>query len=103
MITSLPRVDVPLDGATGYLVQGPTRQAVFFDLEPMELPEHTHGAQYGVVIEGRMTLTVAGEGRDLGPGDSYFIPAGTPHSAVFHTKVRVLDVFEDKDRYGVAS
>jgi quercetin dioxygenase-like cupin family protein len=45
---------------------------------------HTHpGVETGYVISGMLTLSVKGEGdRTLGPGESYLIPSGRPHSAV---------------------
>ena len=99
-ITSLPLADIPLEGVTGWLAQAPDRQVVFFDIEPVGvIPPHSHGEQWGIVVEGEMELTIGGETRTYGPGDSYHIPAGVVHSATFHTRVRVIDVFADRDRY----
>jgi quercetin dioxygenase-like cupin family protein len=99
-ITRLPQIDLPIEGITGWLCQGEQQQIVYFELPPIaEIPPHSHGAQWGIVVEGQMDLTIAGETRRYGPGDSYYIPAGVVHSARFITKVRAIDVFEDKDRY----
>jgi mannose-6-phosphate isomerase-like protein (cupin superfamily) len=99
-ILGLPEIDVPLEGVRGWLLQAAGRQAVFFDIEPIgEIPIHAHGAQFGVVLEGEMSLTIAGETRRCGPGDTYEIPAGTPHGAVFHSRVRVIDFFDEPARY----
>jgi len=65
------------------------------------VPPHSHGAQWGMVIEGEMRLTAGEETRDLKKGDSYVIPAGVVHSAVFLTRVYAVDVFADPDRYRV--
>ncbi|AWT36326.1 cupin [Deinococcus arenae] len=44
-------------------------------------PEHTHEYEtLGYVIEGRVDLIVNGETVSLQPGDSYHVPAGTPHT-----------------------
>ena len=73
---------------------------MFFDIEPIgAIPEHSHAAQFGVVLDGEMTLTIAGVARRYGRGDTYFIPAGVPHSAVFHTRFRAIDVFDEPARY----
>jgi len=32
-------------------------------------------------------------------GDYYYIPSGVVHSAVFSTKVFLIDYFEDRERY----
>lgn len=49
-----------------------------------KLPMHTHpGVESTYVVSGMLTLSVKGQAdRILGPGESYMVPAGTPHSAV---------------------
>ncbi|GAB4268085.1 MAG: hypothetical protein Kow0092_21750 [Deferrisomatales bacterium] len=99
-IASLPEVDVPVEGALGRLFQGEAGQAVFFELQPgTVIPEHSHGAQWGVVLEGEIELTVSGQARRCRRGDSYAIPAGASHSARCPGGARVLDFFADRDRY----
>lgn len=102
MIKALPEADIPFDGVRGWLMQGENQQAVFFDIDPIgEVKEHTHAGQFGFVLEGEMSLTIGGETKLYTKGDSYFIPAGVPHSAVFHTQVKAVDVFDESDRYKV--
>ena len=99
-ITSLPEIDLPIDGVRGFLCQGTDQQVVFFDIDPIGgIPPHSHGDQWGIVVEGQMELTIGGETKRYRPGDSYFIPAGVEHSATFLSRVRVVDVFADRDRY----
>jgi quercetin dioxygenase-like cupin family protein len=99
-ITSLPLADIPIDGVTGRLLQGPDSQVVFFDIEPIGvIPPHRHGEQWGLVVEGEMELTIGGETRTYRAGDSYHIPAGVVHGATFATRVRVIDFFADRERY----
>jgi quercetin dioxygenase-like cupin family protein len=75
-------------------------EAVFMDIDPIGgVPEHSHGAQFGVVLEGEMTLTVGGESTRYKKGDTYAIPTGVPHSAEFHTRVKVIDMFDEAARY----
>ena len=96
MITRLPRADLPFEGVRGWVSQAPDHQVVFFDIEPVgEVPPHSHGAQWGIVVEGEMELTIGGETRRYGPGDSYYIPEGVEHGARFFTRVRAIDVFAD--------
>ncbi|MFH1754799.1 MAG: cupin domain-containing protein [Candidatus Latescibacterota bacterium] len=100
MILDLPEADIPFQGVRGWLHQGDGQQIVFMDIEPIGgVSEHTHGAQFGVVLDGEMTLTIGGESRLYKKGDSYFIPGGVPHSAVFHSQVKVIDMFNEKERY----
>lgn len=100
MIESLPDVDVPVEGVRGKLMQSKDRQVVFFEIEPIgAIPLHTHGAQWGIVVEGEMELTIGSETKTYGAGDSYYIPAGVEHGATFKTHFKAIDVFEEPDRY----
>ena len=102
MIAALPAPDLAFgrDAVRAHLLTGGPRQVVFFAFPAdLEVPEHSHGAQWGVVVEGHITITIAGETRRYGPGDSYFIPAGSPHSARAEAGCRLIDVFEAPDRY----
>jgi hypothetical protein len=102
LIRRLPKAALPLAGATGWLLQGADRQLVFFDLPAgATIPPHSHGEQWGLVIEGEMDLTVSGTLRRVKAGDWYHIPAGAEHHAHFLTRVLVMDLFADRDRYRV--
>lgn len=60
-----------------------------------QLPNHSHPhEQAGTVISGSMALTIDGETRHLGPGDTYLIPGGVEHSAYTgELPARVIDIF----------
>jgi len=102
LIKSLPEADIPFDGVRGWLLQGQNCQQVFFDIEPIgSVPPHSHGAQWGIMVDGEMKLTIGGETRPIRTGESYYIPAGVQHSATFLSHCRVIDFFEDADRYQI--
>ena len=102
MITDLPEADIPFTGVRGWIVQGENKQVVFMDIEPIgKVDEHAHSAQFGVLLEGEMSLTIAGETRKYKKGDSYFIPDKVLHSAVFHSQVKVMDMFNERNRYSI--
>jgi quercetin dioxygenase-like cupin family protein len=102
MIRDLPEVDVPINGIRGWLLQGETTQAVFLDIEPgVEVPPHSHCAQWGVVVAGEMHLRIGEEGRTYRAGDWYFIPEGVVHSADFATRDNAIDLFAAPDRYQI--
>ncbi len=104
MIRDLPEIDIPVEGIRGWLLKSGSQQVVFFDIQPVgEIPPHTHCAQWGIVIEGEMDLTIDGETRRYGKGDWYYIPAGVVHGANFPTRVNAIDIFNDPDRYGIKS
>jgi quercetin dioxygenase-like cupin family protein len=100
LITNLPRADIPIEGVRAWISQGSDHQVVFLDIEPIgAIPPHSHGEQWGIVVEGEMELTIGGETRRYGPGDSYHVPAGVEHSARFLSHFRAIDVFADRRRY----
>lgn len=99
-VTNLPEADIPFPGVRGTISQGPNHQIIFMDIEPIgRVAPHRHGEQWGIVVEGEMELTIAGETRKYRAGDSYHIPANVEHAATFPTRVRVIDVFADAHRY----
>jgi quercetin dioxygenase-like cupin family protein len=100
VITNLPEADIPFKGLKGWISQSDNHQIVFFEIEAIgDVAEHKHGDQFGVVFEGEMDLTAGGVTRTLKKGDTYFIPAGIMHGAVFKKKTYLMDMFADKDRY----
>lgn len=100
MITRLPRADIAFKGVQGWLFQGRDQQVVFMQIEPVgQVTEHTHGAQFGFVFDGEMSLTIGGVTNTYRKGDTYFIPKGVPHSAVFHSRVFLVDYFDEPARY----
>ncbi len=96
----LPEADVPIPGVNVRLLRGPTASAIFWEAtEDTQVPEHRHGDQWGVVLEGELRLTIGGRTRTCRRGDEYYIPAGTPHAAELTSGARVIDFFDDPDRY----
>ena len=100
MIRDLPEIDISMEGIQGWLFQSSNKQIVFFDIQPVgHVPPHSHCSQWGMVIEGEMSLTIGNETKIYRKGDWYFIPAGVEHSATFPTRVHVMDIFDAPDRY----
>ncbi len=102
IITQLPEVDLPFppDGMRANLLQSANGQVVFFRiLANAVIPPHSHGGQWGTVLEGSVELTIEGQTRLLLPGDSYYIPAGAIHSARLAAGTKFVDFFEEPDRH----
>lgn len=100
IIKSLPAINIPLNGAVARLLQGPASQLVFFDFkEDTEIPMHSHGAQWGIVVDGKIDLTIGSGTRTYRKGDSYSIPSGILHGGKIYAGLKVIDYFEDADRY----
>jgi quercetin dioxygenase-like cupin family protein len=103
-IRKLPEAEIPLAGIRAYLSQGSDHQIVFMEFsEDVDLPEHAHAAQMGIVLEGRIDLTIAGEERSFGRGDRYYIPEGVRHSGKIHAGYADVTFFAEPDRYPVKS
>ncbi|NIT36775.1 MAG: cupin domain-containing protein [candidate division Zixibacteria bacterium] len=102
IITGLPRADVAGEGVRAYLLQGEGRQVAFvaFDAD-VDAPGEAHAAQWVVVLAGEVELTTAGEKAVYRRGDTYYIPAGVAHSARVKKGSRLLDLFDQADRYTV--
>ena len=99
-ICRLPAVDVPFPGVSGYLMQGEAQQVAFLQFETdADVPEHSHNAQWELVIGGQVDLRMGGETRTYRAGDSFFIPAGTGHGARVYAGYRAIVFFDQADRY----
>jgi quercetin dioxygenase-like cupin family protein len=99
-IRNLPEADIPIDGIEAYLSQGPDHQVIFMQFEKdTDLPEHSHAAQVGFVLRGRIELTIDGIGNEYGKGDIYFIPENVKHSGKIHAGYADITFFNESDRY----
>ena len=77
----------PFSPAPGIQIQpviGESLMTCWIAMEPGAIvAEHSHAnEQLGVVVEGSVTLTVAGETRELVVGDAYLVPSDLAHSGV---------------------
>jgi quercetin dioxygenase-like cupin family protein len=99
-ITKLPQADMPFDGLWAYLSQSDDHQIIFMEFtKDTTVPEHSHEAQWAVVVEGRIDLVIGGKAETLGKGDQYFIPSGVKHSAKVYEGYADVTFFNQKDRY----
>lgn len=101
-LRDLSEADIPLEGVKAYLSQGETHQIVFMEFsKDVELPEHSHESQWGVVLEGTIDLIIDGVKQTFTRGDRYFIPKGVKHSAKIYAGYADITFFNQKDRYKV--
>lgn len=101
LIMNLPEADIPMKGVKAYLSQAENHQIIFMEFsEDVDLPEHEHESQCGIVLEGRIDLVVNGEMRTYTKGDRYFIPKGVKHSGKIFAGYADMSYFNQKDRYG---
>jgi len=99
-ITALPEADIPLDGVTAYLSQANSHQTLFMQFErDVDLPEHSHAAQVGFVLEGRIDLTIGSITNSYTKGDRYYIPEGVKHSGKIYAGYADITFFDEPMRY----
>ena len=100
IITNLPEADIPIEGLHSHLFQGENQQIVFMIFEnDVEFPEHSHEAQWGVVLDGEIELTIDGKKYTFTKGDTYSIPKDAKHSARIRKGYKDLTLFNQEDRY----
>jgi len=100
IIKNLPQIKIPIKGVKAYKMQSLNNQLVFFDFaEEIYIPEHSHKAQWGIVVEGRIDITIGGLELTYKKGDTYFIPDGVKHSAKVYKGFCAIDFFDQPDRY----
>lgn len=99
-ITNLPEADIPIDGATAFLSQSGEHQIIFMEFEKdVDLPEHSHAAQVGFVVEGKIELSINRESKVYTKGDRYYIPEGVLHSGKIFAGYADITFFNQPDRY----
>jgi len=99
-IAGLPLADIPVAGISARLLQAEGRQVLFMEFhEDVVIPGHSHEAQWGVVLEGEMELTMDNNSLSLKKGDTYYIPKGVAHAARIRRGYKDVTVFDQPDRY----
>ena len=99
-VINLPEADIPLKGISAYLSQGENHQIIFMEFsEDVDLLEHSHESQWGIVLEGKIELIIDGVKNAYVKGDRYFIPNGIKHSGKIYAGYVDMTFFNQKDRY----
>ena len=98
-ILRLPEADLPFPGVKAYLSQSDDHQIIFMQFaQDVEALEHVHAGQYAVVLAGRIDMVIGGQAFSFSRGDTYCIPAGTPHSARIHAGYADMTFFDEPSR-----
>lgn len=99
-ILNLPEADIPLEGCYAYLAQGDNHQILFMKFDrDVELSEHSHKAQWGIVLEGKITLVINDVEKTYSKGDRYYIPADIKHWGKIYAGYADITFFDEKNRY----
>jgi quercetin dioxygenase-like cupin family protein len=99
-LKSLPEADLPIEGLIPWLFKGEQGQVVLFKAtRELSMPVHSHVEQWGIVVDGEVEMIIDGVTRTYRRGDSYHLPAGTPHGALIREGAHIIDFFADPNRY----
>ena len=99
-IRNLPEANIPIDGIKAYLSQAADHQLIFMQFEKdADLPEHSHAAQVGFVLRGKIEIIIDGIKNEYGKGDIYFIPENEKHSGKIYAGYADITFFNESDRY----
>lgn len=102
IIKQHPSADIPIDGVKSHLIQAGQQQFIFMQFDKdVEIPKHFHEAQWGVVLDGEIELTIAGQKKSLKKGDTYYIDKDVRHSAKIKKGYTDLTLFNQPDRYKI--
>ncbi len=97
----LPEADVH-PSIVALMSQGKDHQVLFWEVaEELTIPEHSHNAQWGYVVDGELALTTPGGERILRKGDWYFLEEGVPHKGECKAGFKEIVVFFQPDRYAM--
>jgi quercetin dioxygenase-like cupin family protein len=86
----------PAEGVEMRAIHGERMTLAFFKIaQGSGIPEHAHPhEQIGIVLKGRLQLTIAGEKQIVVPGGAYHIPSNATHSGLcVEGPVEVLEMF----------
>jgi quercetin dioxygenase-like cupin family protein len=101
-VLALPKVEMPVDGVTGFALSDDEKQVVFFVFEEgVSFPDHAHCAQRGTVLSGEMVMELDGRTNLYQSGDHYHVPENVPHRTVFTKRTVLVDLSDDPARYPV--
>lgn len=101
-VLALPKVEVPIDGVTGFALVDDQKQVVFFVFEEgVSFPDHAHCDQCGTVISGEMVMEIEGRTNLYQSGDHYHVPEGVRHRTVFSKQTVLVDMSDDPTRFTV--
>lgn len=104
IIKTLPEANLPFDNAKAFISQGDGHQILFMEFDAdIELPEHSHEAQVGFVLRGKIELLINEEKKVFTTGDIYYIPAGIKHSGRIFAGYADITFFNEPDRYKIKS
>lgn len=96
IIKKVPTRNYGIDGLEVHVDHTSTGTVYFVSAEKeVVFPEHSHAAQWTIVVSGSCTFTANGESKVYSAGETYFIPAGLRHQITLHAGYSEVDYVDD--------
>lgn len=96
IIDKVPTRDYGIEGLTVHVDHTSTGTVYFVSAEKeVVFPEHSHAAQWTIVVTGSCSFTANGETKIYKAGDTYLIPAGLKHQITLHAGYSEVDYVDD--------
>jgi len=96
---TLPKLEIPADVARAWVMTD-NAQVLFYEVhEGGANDDLAEGAEWGLILEGAVEITIDGTTTTYRKGDSYLIPGGVPNRKYNHPGTVGIDVFEQSDRF----
>ena len=96
IIKKIPSRDYGIDGLEVHVDHTSTGTVYFVSAEKeVAFPEHSHAAQWTIVVTGSCTFNANGETKVYNAGETYFIPAGLKHQITLHAGYSEVDYVDD--------
>lgn len=104
IVKKIPLRDYGIDGLTTHVDHTPTGTVYFASTsKEVVFPEHAHAAQWTIVVSGECHLTIDGKTTTYKAGETYLIPANTPHQITLgagYSEVDYVDAPSDGEPVG---
>ncbi len=96
IIKKVPVRDYGIDGLEVHVDHTSTGTVYFVSAEKeVVFPEHSHAAQWTVVVSGQCLFTAEGKTVTYKKGDTYLIPAGLKHQITLCAGYAEVDYVDD--------
>ncbi|MFA8301041.1 MAG: cupin domain-containing protein [Hyphomicrobiales bacterium] len=103
IISKHPQAKLSINGLNTRLIQAGDQQLIFMEFDnDVDIPAHSHDAQWGVVLDGSIEMIINGKKHTFVKGDSYYIKKDVIHSAKIKAGYKDLTLFDQADRYTTA-
>lgn len=79
--------------------QGARSQVLFIEaVRDFAVPPHVHAAEWGVILEGEIEMTIDGKTELHRAGEEHVIPAGVEHAFAWRKGTRAVLFFDEPQR-----